>query len=307
VELRQLRYFVALAKHRNFHRAAEELCLTQQALSASISALEAELGVPLIERGRHGACPTRFGEALLPRAHALLGDVRAARAELEGMLDARQGPLRVGVGSFFSQHVFPQALIQFLSLYPAVDVTVVEGLSTDLYAALIRTEVDFVVSTPATELALPPELDYEVLFETRDSVYVGTRHPLAERDSVTLADLAAWPWLVPSRFDSHRERLTSAFVTRGLAPPTRILRTDSVALIGAVLQGSDCVSLLGNNPFEDLVLGALGDLKAFDVPELSGLYRGVVAWRRTSVLPAARNLIDLLRQAIHSRLTQTPG
>jgi DNA-binding transcriptional LysR family regulator len=302
MELRQLRYFVALAKHRNFHRAAEELCLTQQALSASISALETELGVPLIERGRHGAIPTRFGEALLPRAHALLGDVRAARAELEGMLDARQGPLRVGVGSLFSQHVFPQALIQFLQQFPSVDVTVVEGLSVDLYAALIRTELDFVVSTPADGLAMPAELEYEVLFQTRDAVFVSTRHPLARRENATLADLTDWPWLVPSRFDTHSERLLAAFVSRGLAPPSRILHTDSVALIGAVLQGSDCVSLLGRNPFEDLMLGALGDLKAFEVPELSGLYRGVVAWRRTALLPAARNLIDLLRQAIRCRL-----
>lgn len=302
MELRQLRYFVALARHRNFHRAAEELRLSQQALSSSISALEADLGVPLIERGRHGAIPTRFGEALLSRAQSLLGDVRAARAELRGMQDATAGPLRVGVGSFFSQHVFPQALVEFLGRYPAVDVTLAEGLSGDLYAALLRTELDFVVSTPASDFVLPSELETEQLFETRDAVFVSAHHPLAQRESVSLADLAQWPWIVPSRFDVHRLRLTEVFRSHGLAPPSRILRTDSVALIGATLQGSDSVALLGRNPFGDLVLSALGELRMFEMPELTGVYRGVIAWRRTSLLPAARNLIDILRAVIRSRL-----
>ncbi|MCC7199815.1 MAG: LysR family transcriptional regulator [Gammaproteobacteria bacterium] len=303
MDLRQLRYFLSVARHGNFHRAAEELYLSQQALSASISALERDLGVPLIVRGRQGATLSRFGQALVPRAQALLLDARTAQAELQGMLDETQGHLRVGAGAFFVQHVFPEALLQFVARFPKVDVTILEGPSSELYAALTRGELDFVVSTRAAEVVVPPDIEAELLFETTDAVFVGDKHPLASREAVDLIDLVDLPWIVSARFDTHRERIEGAFVARGLSPPARIMRADSVALIGHVLQGSDAVALLGCNPFGSLTLPSLGALRSFAVPELSGPYRGILAWRRVGLLPAPERLMNMLREVIRSRLT----
>lgn len=302
MELRQLRYFLSLARLRNFHRAADELHLSQQALSASISALERDLGVPLIVRSRQGAELTRYGEALVPRAQAMLGDARLARAELRGMLDATQGPVRAGVGAFFAHHVFPEALIRFVGKYPRVDVTVIDGTSSDLLAALLRGEVDFVVSTPAAESTVPPGLESELLFETVDAVFVGAQHPLASRRQVVLSDLVAWPWVLPGRLVSSG-RLENAFRAGGLPPPERTLRADNVELIGRILSSSDAVALLGCNPFGRLQLPALAQTQCFRVPELAGPYRGVLAWRRAALLPAAANLIGILREIIAARLS----
>lgn len=302
MELRQLRHFISVARLGNLHRAAEELHLSQQALSASLARLEQDLGAKLFVRGRHGAELSPFGHRLLPRALTIVGEARIARAEIEGLSDATHGQLRAGVGSFFANHVFPEALLQFSVDFPRIDITVIESISTDLYEALLRGELDFVISTPASGVAVPPQFESELLFETRDAIFMRVGHPLAARKQVGLADLAAFPWIVSARFGDYRARLEAAFRAEGLEPPARIMRTDSVPLMGQVLQHSDTVALLGSNPFANLPLPALGELRDFDIPQLAGTYRGVLAWRRNALLPAAAALMQRLRDTIGVRL-----
>ena len=307
MELRQLRHFISVARLGNLHRAAEELHLTQQALSASLSRLEQDVGAKLFVRGRHGAELSPFGHKLLPRALTIVGEERVARAELDGLADATQGHLRAGVGAFFAHHVFPEALLQFVVDFPRVDVTVIEAPSNELYDALLAGEIDFAISTPATGIEVPSQFDSEQVFETRDAVFMRTGHPLAARERLRLGDLAEFPWIVSARFGVSRQRLEAAFRGEGLEPPARVMRTDSVPLMGHVLQRSDAVALLGSNPFSDLPLPALGELRDFDVPELAGRYRGVLAWRRSGLLPAAEALMQRLRDIIRARLDHPAG
>lgn len=307
MELRQLRHFISVARLGNLHRAAEELHLTQQALSASLSRLEQDLGTKLFVRGRHGAELSPFGHKLLPRALTIVGEARVARAELDGLADATHGHLRAGVGAFFAHHVFPEALLQFVVDFPRVDVTVIEAPSSELYDALLRGELDFAISTPASGVVVPPQFESEQVFETRDAIFMRVGHPLAGRERVGLAELGDFPWIVSARFGESRQRLESAFRAKGLEPPARVMRTDSVPLMGHVLQHSDAVALLGSNPFSELPLPALGELRDFDVPELAGRYRGVLAWRRSALLPAAEALMRRLRDTIRAQLSRTGG
>jgi len=302
VELRQLRHFISVARHGNLHRAARELHLSQQALSASLSRLEEDLGAKLFVRGRHGAELSPFGHTLLPRAMTIVGEARIAKAEVAGMADATHGHLRAGVGAFFAHHVFPESLLRFVVDFPNVDVTVIEATSQDLYDAMLGGELDFVISTPAAEVEVPSHFASELLFETRNAIFVRGGHPLAARDQVSIRDLAELPWIVSARFANYRARLEGAFRAEGLEPPARILRTDSVPVIGQLLQNSVAVALLGSNPFRHLELPPLGRLKAFDLPNFSGTYRGVLAWRRTALLPAAAALMQRLRDTIREQL-----
>ncbi len=307
MELRQLRHFISVARLGNLHRAAEELHLSQQALSASLARLEQDLGAKLFIRGRHGAELSPFGHKLLPRALTIVGEARIARAEIEGLSDATHGHLRVGVGAFFTYHVFPEALLQFSVDFPRVDITMIEAVSAELYAALLRGELDFVISTPASDVPVPQQFDSELLFETRDAIFLRAGHPLVTRASIGLRELADYPWIVSARFGDYRARLETAFRAEGLEPPARVMRTDSVPLMGHVLQHSDAVALLGSNPFRDLALQALGPLRDFDVPQLAGTYRGVLVWRRSALLPAAAALMQRLRDIIGVRLAGQGG
>ena len=186
------------------------------------------------------------------------------------MADATHGHLRAGVGAFFAHHVFPESLLRFVVDYPNVDVTIIEATSQDLYDALLGGELDFAISTPAIEVEVPARFESELLFETRNAIFVRAGHPLATREQVSIRDLAELPWIVSARFANYRARLESAFRAEGLEPPARIMRTDSVPVMGQILQNSDAVALLGSNPFRDLELPPLGRLKAFDLPNFSG-------------------------------------
>jgi DNA-binding transcriptional LysR family regulator len=165
---------------------------------------------------------------------------------------------------------------------------------------LQRGELDLVVSTPAAEVGIPPQFEAELLFETRHAVYVRRTHPLADRSSVTLRDLAAYPSIMSARFGNHPARLENTCRAIGLAPPSQIIPTDSVTLIGQVLQNSNAVSLLGHSPFPGRLLPTLGALKAFEIDALAGPYRGVLVWRRGTLLPAAAQLMHTLRQNIQA-------
>lgn len=198
--------------------------------------------------------------------------------------------------------MFPEALLQFSVDFPRVDITMIEAISAELYEAMLRGELDFVISTPASDVPVPQQFDSELLFETRDAIFLRADHPLAARASVGLRELADYPWIVSARFGDYRARLEAAFRAEGLEPPARVMRTDSVPLMGHVLQHSDAVALLGSNPFHDLTLHALGPLRDFDVPQLAGTYRGVLAWRRSALLPAAAALMQRLRDIIGVRL-----
>ena len=95
MELRQLEYFVAVARHASFTRAADALWITQSALSQQVRRLEAELGVALLHRSARGAELTPAGEELLARAEAILGEVDRARAALDRHAGAVRGRVRV--------------------------------------------------------------------------------------------------------------------------------------------------------------------------------------------------------------------
>jgi DNA-binding transcriptional LysR family regulator len=132
MELRQLRHFISIARHGNLHRAAEELHLSQQALSASIARLEQDIGAKLLVRSARGVELSPFGEMLMPRAMTIVNEARFAHSELQSMADATQENVRSGVGVSFAQDVFPESLMSFVADYPRVDITVVEATSADL-------------------------------------------------------------------------------------------------------------------------------------------------------------------------------
>ena len=107
MELHQLVYFEAVARHQHFTRAAGELRVAQPSVSQQIRKLEGELGAPLFHRTRRGAELTEAGRLLLPRARAVLEELAAARAEVQALSALERGTLRVGAPPSVGTHVFP--------------------------------------------------------------------------------------------------------------------------------------------------------------------------------------------------------
>ena len=99
-ELRLLRHALALARYRNFARAAEALHLTQPSLSRSIAVLEKDLGVRLFDRSKSGVRPTAYGELLLQRGAALVGGEDELRREIQLLAGLETGTLCIGAGPY---------------------------------------------------------------------------------------------------------------------------------------------------------------------------------------------------------------
>ena len=150
MDIRQLRYFIAVAEEGNFSRAAERLHISQPPLSQQIKSLEASLGVILFERGRLGARLTRAGEALLTRARDIVADLDSTRKMVLRVADGLEGYLRIGIINSVMYGPLPRTMRLFQERNPAVEWTLHEMLPDPQGEALVRGQIDVGFASSAT-------------------------------------------------------------------------------------------------------------------------------------------------------------
>jgi LysR family transcriptional activator of glutamate synthase operon len=146
VELRQLTYTEAVARHRHFTRAAEELDVAQSALSHQIRRLEADLGVELFERTSRRVVPTEAGEAVALRARRVLAEVNGLRGEVDRQRGVVGGRLAIGALLPVGTIEITRLLAEFTEKYPGVEVNLREGTASDMLERLKADELDVAFS-----------------------------------------------------------------------------------------------------------------------------------------------------------------
>jgi len=146
MELRHLRYFVAIAEERSFTRAAERLWVAQPGLSTQIRRLESELGVPLLERHSRGVDLTPAGELFLERARAALLAADAAAATGRDLHDGVAGSVRLGLATGLAWHGTAPLLEQFNRVLRGVELTLTEGHGLALWRDLRDGRLDAVIA-----------------------------------------------------------------------------------------------------------------------------------------------------------------
>src|SRR5439155_16957614 len=147
-DLRQLRYFIAVAERLHFGRAADALHISQPPLSRAIRALEERLGVVLFSRSRRRVELTPEGALLLEEARRLMTQVERVVLQLRGMASGEQGRLRIGFVSLADYGVLPGLLKAFKTARPGVTLALREMLSPEQAAALGAGELDFGLLLP---------------------------------------------------------------------------------------------------------------------------------------------------------------
>lgn len=193
LELRHLRYFLAVAEELNFTRAAERLHLAQQALSSSIRNLESDLGVRLFSRSTRHVALTAAGEALLAGARHVLASAAEALDDVHRVGTGQAGRLIIGFSTAAGSVPRVREVIRrFSQASPDVDVRLVEFDFSDPTAGLVAggSQVAFVFN-PVPDAGL----DSLTVFEDLRHVALPKEHPLALRDELRAADLAGLPWL----------------------------------------------------------------------------------------------------------------
>jgi DNA-binding transcriptional LysR family regulator len=186
MELRHLRYFVAVAEDLNFTRASVRLRVAQPALSSQIKDLENELETRLFERGRRGVTLTRAGQALYPRARAILREAAEAAHEARTAGGAIAGRLVIGYPSGLHLNYLVPVISAFRRAHPKVEFDFYQGLPLQQSRALREGRVDIgFLNLPARLEGLQQLAAWRVPFK----VVLPQGHPLARRSSFELADL----------------------------------------------------------------------------------------------------------------------
>ncbi|WP_433801357.1 LysR family transcriptional regulator [Actinomycetospora sp. CA-084318] len=190
MDLRQLRYFVTVARTRHFGRAAEELHIAQSPLSQAIRQLESHLGAPLFERTTRRVDLTAAGEALLPEAVRILESVSAARDQVSRVAAGDLGSLRVGATGLATYRHVPDLVRRLSSALPGLALTFrTEMLTPDLEAALADHRIDLAVLRPPVR---DESLDTHVLARERLVLAVPSTFPTTSStpDGAAPVDLA---------------------------------------------------------------------------------------------------------------------
>jgi DNA-binding transcriptional LysR family regulator len=216
MELRQLEYFSAVARHRQFTRASRALSVAQPAVSQQIKRLEAELGLELLRRTTREVELTDAGAVLLVRANRVLGEIEAARQELSEISGLLRGSVEIGALPVASIDT-PDLVAGFYESYPHVAIHLHE-LTLALMLSMLRSdELDlcFALVDPAE---LGADLDGVLLYHEELIAMVSTAHELAGRSWISLQGLAAEP-LIRFRTGSAIQRaIDDAFDRAGIVP-----------------------------------------------------------------------------------------
>jgi LysR family transcriptional regulator, transcription activator of glutamate synthase operon len=226
MELRQLRYLVALADEQHFTRAAAREHIAQPALSQQIRRLEQEVGLALVERTTRRVTVTEAGRALVARARRILAEVDAASAEMQAFSGVRTGHVMVGTMHTMGPVDVSLALAVFHQRHPGVELTVREESSEEM-AEMLRDDVLDLAFLSVTERMESHGLRLHQLVLEELVVVLPHEHPLAGQRSVGMAELAHEQFISYREGARLRELLEFAGRSAGFEPEVHLESNES--------------------------------------------------------------------------------
>lgn len=216
VTVHQLRLLRAVVERGGFSRAADALGLSQPAVSHQLKALSMAVGMPVLEIIGRRVQLTQAGQLLYEHAQRILAEFEAAGSRLDELRGLKRGSIRLAGDTTVGIYVLPDLLGAFRKEYPAVEVRLGVDNRQGLYDRLVANEFDFVVSgrpwdNPSVPLVVRPFLANELI------AIASPRHRLAGRSRVTLAQLAAEPFIVREPGSGTRDTADEALAAAGLS------------------------------------------------------------------------------------------
>ena len=244
LRIRHLEVFRALVRTGSQSETAAQMHITQPALSRWLRELEEQVGCALFTRER----PLRLtvhGEVLLRYAERVLGDSLRTGKELEAIQAGSSGLLRVGVLRAVAPVLVPRAILRCLQDAPRLQIRLHEDSLDNLLPQLRRHELDCVIGRLHGQ-ALGPEYHSEALYEEPVRAVVRPGHPLLKRPRLTLADAAAYPWILPLPGIPMRVRLEAEFAASNTRLPLEQIESVSLVINETLLRESDMVSVVSH-------------------------------------------------------------
>lgn len=211
----QLRAFVSVVETGSFSASAKQAGVSQPAVTMQIKALEADLGVTLLERGYHRVGLTEAGKTLLPHARRVLEDIVRAREEIAALSDSLTGRLAIVASTTPGDYVIPRLLGEFLERNPQVQVEITVGDSAQAVDSVESGRADMGVCGAETHSA---KATFEEAGQDEIVVISAPDHPLAQRAQVPYAALAECDWVGREAGSGTGRMARSALAERGIDP-----------------------------------------------------------------------------------------
>jgi len=245
VELRHLRYFVAVAAHGSFNRAAQILYLTQPALSRQVKDLEEELGVPLLVRGKNAVTLTKAGERFYEEAREVLA--RADLAVQRIRSEARIEVLRIGYAPSVTADILPQALKKFHAQQPAVRVELADLSPEEMIRMASEGQLDLVTALEPSVTTIPG-FEWAKLRHIKLVLVMPTDHCLAKLKQISPKRLQDLPLvgLAQESFPEYVPHVRNILKPFEISPRFVALERDGVATLFASLAANNAAAILAD-------------------------------------------------------------
>ena len=235
MDFHQLKTFYQVASHLNFTRAAEELNLSQPAVSRQIEALENTVGLPLFDRSGRKISLTEAGYVLFRQCEQILRLVDSTRLAIDTLKNLESGSLHIGLSSTIGNYILPHTILQFTRKYPGIQTKISISCTHDVLHKLENGAVDIaVVSGPITSNALyvEPFLQDEIVLA------MGPGHPLSQQQNITFESIQQFPLLLRAEGSGTREAIERHAARLGWQLPLSIEFETTEAIKQAIMVGS---------------------------------------------------------------------
>jgi len=297
VELRHVRYFIAVAEYRNFSKAAEQLHIAQPPLSRQIRQLEEDLGVALFARNKRRVELTKAGHAFWGEARKLILQaghaVEAARHAQKG----ESGIVRIGIASGLGG-IVNKAVSEHRRRLPAMEIECRDVFSTHQNELLHRGEIDVGFLRPPVD---PVNLDCELLFEEEFVVVLPKNHRLARRRSLRLKEVAGEALVIFDRNFSTGlyDKIQGLYSRQGLTPHLTVTHVEAHEEAGAIMIASGKGIFVGAGA---TVNRSVSGIELISVPlvEPEAKIEVYLAWRKDEESAATLAFLDSVRRVFRT-------
>lgn len=284
MDIKKLLQIVTVARRGNFSRAAEDLHITQPALSRSIAALEERFGMRIFERGRNGASLTPVGAQVVAEAEKLLRNMRAFDHNLHLYSKGRVGRVAFGMGPLISSLIMPGLGRHFLHERPELLLKTVVKSAQQLVAEIMDDQIE-VMFCATGQIEDHLGLYQETVGELEISTLVRAEHPLGKRDSVTSADLQGYPVLSGAELS-----------TASVAPETGGLIFDNYHILREMTLQTDSIWISSPQLVsEELRSGQLRCLQIPDQQRPMSVEIAMICSKGRQLTPAAQAVVEYVR------------
>lgn len=296
MELRQIRYFISVAEHLSYSKAARELHISVSPLSRQIRQLEEEFGVRLFARDRRRVELTDAGKLFLQDAKDLLSQTQRVSDHLRHAKNGAAGVVRIGIAMHLGDRV-AGVVADHSKRYPAVDIQCKCIYSTLQNAALRdgQTDIGFLRSP------VDPALKSEILYEERLIAQVSKTNALAKRRSVRIKDLAGETLFLPdpSVGSGLRDRILELYSKAGVTPHASPMPADPSSpneVHKILLAANKGIFILADEAPARAGCSAVGIVLPIDDPDAKIAVH--LAWRRNESSPAVLAVVDTARKIL---------